>query len=133
MTNAELIRAMWDAVNEGGPERMREFLAENYIRRDADHEFTREEWVATLSARWEAFPDNHSNVVDVIEDGDKAAYRWEAVGRHRQTYERVPPTGKQVKAQGITISRFENGRIVEEWASWNKSSVLHALGVLPIA
>ena len=133
MTNAEVIRALWDAVNSGGPLKMSEWLAENYVRHDADRTFTRQEWISTLAARWKAFPDNRSTVLDLVADGDKVSYRWEAEGSHRETYERVPPTGKRVKAQGITISRFENGKIVEEWASWNKSSVLHALGVLPIA
>lgn len=133
MSNADTIQALWDAVNAGGPEKMGAWLAADYVRHDADHQFSRDEWISTLGARWKAFPDNVSRVLDVVEDGDKVAYRWEAEGSHRETYERVPPTGKKVKAQGITISRFENGKIVEEWASWNKSSVLHSLGVLPIA
>jgi predicted ester cyclase len=44
----------------------------------------------------------------------------------------VPPTHKRITATGITISRLEGGRIVEEWASWNKVSVLHTLGIIPI-
>jgi predicted ester cyclase len=44
----------------------------------------------------------------------------------------VPPTHKRVTAEGLTISRFSDGRIAEEWASWNKVAVLHRLGIFPI-
>lgn len=133
MDNSEIITTLWKAVNEDGPEAMRDWLAEDFIRHEGDRVLTRDEWIATLVARWKAFPDNRSTVLDVVGEGDKVAYRWQSEGTHRETYERVPPTGKKVKAQGITISRLRDGKIVEEWASWNKSSVLHALGVLPIA
>lgn len=128
-----MIHALWNAVNADGPERMREWLADDYVRHDANHEFTRDQWIETLAARYQAFPDNISTVVEVIEEGDKLAYRWEAFGTHEAQYEGVPPTGRQVHVQGITISRLHDGKIVEEWASWNKSSVLRSLGVLPIA
>lgn len=131
--NAASIRALWEAVNANGPEAMREWLADGYVRHGSDRDYTRDEWVALMAERWRAFPDNYSCVVDVVGEGDKVAYRWQAEGTHREKYERVPATGRKVQASGITISRFEDGKIVEEWASWNKTSVLNALGVMPIA
>lgn len=131
--HGEAIRRLWDAVNAEGPEAMLRWLAPSYVRHGSDRDYGREEWVAVLAERNRAFPDNRSALLDVLADGERIAYRWEAVGRHTGVYMRIPATGRVVRAAGITISRFENGLIAEEWASWNKTSVLHSLGILPIA
>jgi predicted ester cyclase len=45
----------------------------------------------------------------------------------------VPPTHRPVTFGGITISRFDDdGRIVEDWASWDRVTVLHRLGIVPL-
>lgn len=132
-SNSDIPHALWAAVNEQGPEAMRRWLAPTYVRHGSDRDYTRDEWIEIMLERSRAFPDNRSFVKDVVSDGDKVAYRWSAEGTHSATYLRIPATGRKVAAQGITISRFENGLIQEEWASWNKTSVLHALGILPIA
>jgi predicted ester cyclase len=45
----------------------------------------------------------------------------------------VPPTYRSITFSGMTISRFDpDGRIAEDWASWNRVSVLHSLGIVPL-
>ena len=132
MNNAQLVREMWVAVSERGPAAMLDYLAEDYVRHASERDYTREEFVEILTERHEAFPDLRSVTEDVVDGGDRVAYRWSSLGTHRGIYLRIPPTGRPVRAEGITISRCENGLIVEDWASWNKNSVLHSLGILPI-
>ena len=38
--------------------------------------------------------------------------------------------GKQVEFSGITISRFENGKIVEDWSVTDTASMLRQVGLL---
>ncbi|MFC7766345.1 ester cyclase [Leucobacter soli] len=99
-------------------------------RRQGDQ--TLEDFKRILNGLHSGFPDLRSEVVDIVEEGDRVAYRWVSTGTHLGDYLGAPPTGRTVTASGITISRFENGRIVEDWASWNEVSVLHSIGVLPI-
>jgi steroid delta-isomerase-like uncharacterized protein len=127
------VRALWKAVNELGPEAMRQWLAPTYVRHGSDRDYTRDEWIEVMAERSRAFPDNQSIIQDIVLNGDKVAYRWSSEGTHSETYLRIPATGRKVVAQGITISRFDRGLIQEEWASWNKTSVLHTLGILPIS
>jgi SnoaL-like polyketide cyclase len=43
-----------------------------------------------------------------------------------------PPSGRQVELKGMTISRIEGGKIVEEWQSYANLSMMHQhLGLLP--
>ena len=43
----------------------------------------------------------------------------------------APPTGKDVAFTGITISRCEGGRIVEEWEITDAVGLLGQIGALP--
>jgi predicted ester cyclase len=78
------------------------------------------------------FPDLKRIQYDVIAEGDRVAYRWEATGTHLGEYMGVRPTGQPVVARGMVMVRFENGLIAEEWASWNRASLLHDLGIIPL-
>jgi predicted ester cyclase len=42
----------------------------------------------------------------------------------------VAPTGNRVTISGITIERFEEGKIVEAWRSMDMLGVLRGIGAL---
>ena len=79
----------------------------------------------------DGFPDGRITVDDQIAEGDKVASRW--TGRGTQTGEMagIAPTGKGVTVSGITISRLENGLVVEEWTTWDTLGMLVQLGAVP--
>ena len=78
-----------------------------------------------------AFPDLHIGVEDLIAEGDKVVTRERITGTHLGNYMGLSATGKRVAYNEITISRFENGRIVEAWAVVDVMSVMRQLGVIP--
>ena len=43
----------------------------------------------------------------------------------------VAPTGKKIKARGMQIARFEDGRIAERWGSSDELGIFKQLGVDP--
>ena len=43
----------------------------------------------------------------------------------------VKPTGKEITIKGAIISRFENGKAVEEWEEANGVDLMQLLGLLP--
>ena len=45
----------------------------------------------------------------------------------------IPPTGKKIKVDVIEIDRIINGKIVEEWISYNRLDIIEQLGfkILP--
>jgi steroid delta-isomerase-like uncharacterized protein len=77
------------------------------------------------------FPDGALTVDQQIAEGDTVATRW--TGRGTQTGEiaGIAPTGKQVTVSGLTISRLEGGKIVEEWTVWDTLGMLVQLGAVP--
>jgi predicted ester cyclase len=68
----------------------------------------------------------------VIAEDDQAVSRYTIRGTHRgETEDFGPPTEKQVELKGITIHRFEDGEIVEEWEAYDNLSLLQQLGLAP--
>ena len=68
----------------------------------------------------ELFPDLRFVVDEQVSQGDRVASRWTLHGTHR---------GRQVTLRGIVISRFEDGRIIEDWAASDTIGIVRQLGV----
>lgn len=68
----------------------------------------------------ELFPDLRFVVEDQVSEGDRVASRWTLNGTHR---------GRKVRLSGIVISRFEDGRIIEDHAASDTMELVRQLGV----
>src|SRR5690606_17580698 len=79
-----------------------------------------------------AFPDAHLTVDDQIAAADEVVTRWTTRGTQTGDLPGIPATGKQVTVTGITISRIENGKIVEDWQEWDQLGMLRQLGVVSV-
>ena len=66
------------------------------------------------------FPDLSFEVNDQVSEGDKVASRWTLHGTHK---------GREVELRGIVISRFEDGRIIEDWAASDTTELVRQLGL----
>jgi ubiquinone/menaquinone biosynthesis C-methylase UbiE/predicted ester cyclase len=66
------------------------------------------------------FPDLSFSVDDQVTEGDRVASRWTLRGTHR---------GREVELRGIVISRFEDGRIIEDWAASDTLELVRQLGL----
>jgi steroid delta-isomerase-like uncharacterized protein len=116
----------WDVIDE--------YTAPGYLGHDsAEPEPHRgpEGLRANVQKYIAGFPDGGITVDDQIAEGDKVASRW--TGRGTQTGEvaGIAPTGKEVTVTGITISRLEDGKVVEEWTTWDTLGMLVQLGAIP--
>lgn len=59
------------------------------------------------------------------------ATRWTARGTHDGEHMGVPATGNQVTVSGLTISRLANGKVVEEFQSWDSREMIRQLKAMP--
>jgi ubiquinone/menaquinone biosynthesis C-methylase UbiE/predicted ester cyclase len=66
------------------------------------------------------FPDLRFEVNDQVSEGEKVASRWTLHGTHK---------GREVQLRGIVISRFEDGRIIEDWAASDTLELIRQLGL----
>lgn len=125
--NAVLIRDLWSAINEVGAAAILDYCSPNYVRHEASRDYTRSEFMGVLAERFRAFPDSKTETLDLLVDGDRVAYRWVSQGTQTGEYRGISPSGRSIEASGLTITRIDEGKIIEEWALWNKSNVLEHL------
>jgi steroid delta-isomerase-like uncharacterized protein len=76
-------------------------------------------------------PDLNVIIEDMIAEGDRLACRWECSGTHKVDFFGIPATGKKATWTGVTIYRFDSGKIVEAWWSEDALGMLQQLGVIP--
>jgi steroid delta-isomerase-like uncharacterized protein len=76
-----------------------------------------------VHAEKRAFPDLHITVDRMVAEGDLVSVLWTFRGTHTAGgYGGLPPTGARVEVRGMTIWRIVDGRITEEWSSFNEMS-----------
>jgi steroid delta-isomerase-like uncharacterized protein len=131
--NKNLALRSWEIVNQRNPDLIEEFYPPEFVWHEPDQDIRGYEQAKQfVSSFFEAFPDITISVDDVIAEGDQAVTRYTIGGTHRgETEEFGPPTEKQMELEGITIHRFEEGKIVEEWERYDNLSVLQQLGLAP--
>ena len=80
-----------------------------------------------------AFPDLQWTTEDIIAEGDKVVIRWTATGTHQGELMSIPASGRQVTWTGMTIYRFADGKIVENWWAYDALGMMQQItGPLPV-
>jgi predicted ester cyclase len=67
------------------------------------------------------FDDLQIRVLDQVSERDRVASRWVMTGSNR---------GRHAEMTGITISRLDGGRIVEDWSALDSLELLRQLGLV---
>jgi steroid delta-isomerase-like uncharacterized protein len=75
--------------------------------------------------------DGHWGIEDIFSTGDRVVVRWTGSGTHVAELNGIPPTGKKIRVDAITIHRTEDGKIAESWEVWDTLGFLRQIGVVP--
>lgn len=79
-----------------------------------------------------AFPDLKITADHTVESGDDVAIAYSIEGTHLGQFMGIEPTGTRVKARGLQIARFEDGKAVERWGSSDELGILKQIGASAI-
>lgn len=109
------------------------YLADDFINHDPPFGVSADrEGMRTAAATMRAgFSDWHSELHELIAEGDLVVERFTAGGTQTGEVMGVPPTGREVSLPGINIFRLRDGRIVERWGRLDELGFLRQLGVVP--
>ena len=131
--NKALTLRYWEEVaNKGNLDLIEEICAPDYVCHEVDQDIRGPEGVRQFIFMLRAaFPDLHVTVEDVIAEGDKIVQRWTGRGTHQGELMGIPPTGNHVSVAGITISRFKDGKVSEEWEVYDMMGMMQQLGAIP--
>ena len=78
-----------------------------------------------------AFSNLHLQIEDMIEEDGRVFMRFTATGRHDGDTLGFPPTHRNMRVTGMTVTRFENGKFVEGWNCFDAMGMMQQLGVVP--
>lgn len=62
-----------------------------------------------------------------VVEGKNVAVHWNGRGRHTGDLLGLPPTGREVRVNGIDLLEISDGLIVEAWLTWNDIGMLEQL------
>ena len=79
-----------------------------------------------------AFPDLHLTIHDQIAEGDKVVTRKTMSGTHQGAFVGMPATGKRMTLEILEILHIDGGKIIGYWVFYDRLSLMHQLGVLPL-
>jgi steroid delta-isomerase-like uncharacterized protein len=132
--NKTIVRRAFEEPWKGNLDVIDELIATQYIGHDsANPEPLRgpagvKEFISTYRA---AFPDARITVEQQLAEGDLVATRWTGRGTHDGELMGITATGERVTVSGLTISRLEGGKIVEEFQNWDTFGMMQQLGAVP--
>lgn len=122
----EVVRAYFDAWSDGDGDAVRDLVTDDYEahvqtlegmeERDAD------ELVSVVSSHADAFSEVEFELQDVVCQNGSVAVRAKMRARHGETE-------REGEIDGIAILRIDDGRIAEEWSSWDYLSLAQQLGL----
>ena len=86
---------------------------------------------AMITGYLTAFPDVQATIEDLVTSGDEVVARVTVRGTNTGPLGDIPPSGKPIEMTIMQFMRIEDGRIAEEWESFNMLSLLQQIGALP--
>jgi steroid delta-isomerase-like uncharacterized protein len=134
--NKAIARAVFEVWSSGQLERLDGLVSPEVVHHDR-YDPNAAEGLAgmkrTIEQNRQAFPDLRLAVEDQIAEADKVVTRWRAEMTHSGEMAGFAPSGNLITITGITIDRFDGGKIIEAWRSMDTLAVLRGIGALPSA
>lgn len=133
--NLAVLRRYYDeVVNQGNLATVDEVIAVDYVthHNDPANLPPGPAGVKTfVTATRQGFPDLKLTVDQVFGAGDQVASMWTMEGTNTGEWFGNPASGKHVRWTAISITRFADGKIAEDWYNFDQISLLQQLGIIP--
>jgi steroid delta-isomerase-like uncharacterized protein len=117
--NKRLVRRLFDEVyNQGQFDAADELIAKGYVSHNKlELEVLGPQGIKDAArVQRAAFPDQVSEIVDLIAEDDKVVVRCRDTGTHTgAAFMDIPASGRRFEVTWIDIFRVENGRLAEAW------------------
>jgi ketosteroid isomerase-like protein len=117
MTNTNLVTRLIECWNTGKLDDIDNLLSPNFIRHEPEMgggTTGKKDYKQTINRYRSGLSDFHTEAIDVIEQGDKVAFRFKTTGRRGNA---------PFVFEGVNILHIEGGRVVEDWVYFDATAV----------
>lgn len=131
--NLKTQQLLGESVNSGKLEGLKQVMAPDVVDHDPapDQGPGPEGFIQFFTNFRTAFPDLAIAVDHMVADDSNVSIAYTITGTHKGDFQGIPATGRRIKARGVQIARFENGKIVERWGSSDQLGILQQIGAAP--
>ena len=117
-----------EVVNEGKLDRIPELLAPTFTTHTPQGDLKSVEGFRSYVEAWRAaFPDVQCELIDIIQDGDRIAWRVRATGTHKGDAFGIAATGKWVDFESMHHGHMRDGKLIEHWMIMHLGAVFDQL------
>jgi len=123
--NKAVARRVFDEIfNKARFQTANEIYARDFVNHGLHRDFDLEEDQAAV--RWEKkiAPDLEITVDLMVAEGDLVTVVWTARGTNSVPIGSLPATGVRIEERGITVWRIADGKIREEWTSFDSLHIV---------
>jgi steroid delta-isomerase-like uncharacterized protein len=120
-----------DVLSRGQLDKYGEFHSQDFVAHAGDRTATLEEDLAYAREERKALPDMSFRVNRMVAEKDLVAVHFTVSGTNTQAGMGFPATGKKIASDGVTIFRFKDGKICEEWNVFDMLTVMKQAGLFP--
>ena len=127
--NKAIVRRFIDSYNKRNLDLFDDLLAPDYF--DHTHQLQGPESIKPIfHMAYQAFPDWHETIEDIIAEGNKVWVRLTYTATHKGEWLGLAPTGNKITAKAVAIYRIANGKLVEGRFITDQLDLLKQLGAI---
>lgn len=130
--NKDAVRRFFQEIwNDGDESAIDRYIAGDAAGNDpkfgVGRESFRRQW-----RKWRlAFPDIHFELEELVAEGDAVVSRWTLTGTHLGEFLGVAPTGRAIRASGMSLDHVQDGVVVSGFDGWDALGFRQQLGLAP--
>lgn len=79
----------------------------------------------------DGFSEIKFTVVDAFGQDERIVKHWKFEGKHTGMFFGIPPTGKNVNVEGVTLVKMKNGKVLQEQDFMDNLEFMNQLGIIP--
>jgi steroid delta-isomerase-like uncharacterized protein len=124
-------RVFLEKMGQGRFDRLDEIYGPGFVAHGSTGDYTLDEDNESGRLWRQAFPDLKVEVLRTVADESFVAVHWSGSGTNTVAAAGMPGKGARATIEGMTIFRFANGRIVEEWSLIDMATLMKQMSAVP--
>jgi steroid delta-isomerase-like uncharacterized protein len=126
--NKTVARRVFEEIfNRGKFQVASEIYARDFVNHGLHSDVSLAEDQAAARFEKQVCPDLQMAIGAMVAEGDLVSVLWIARGTNTASAGWLPATGAKIELRGITIWRIDDGKIREEWTSYNELRIVREI------